>query len=299
MNVEIRGCKIKNTVSINEVVTISKQRFSDGYFFRGESHAFYEAVFVLSGKVGITAGKDVYVLSQGQMTLHRPGQFHAIWEEGGSGPEVIVLTFFAAPFPNINGYVYDLTPSLSEEIKGIYDRAYEVFDIEKVPNDLIQSLACSSGKMTVQDGFKIKGIKPDMEKEAFRFGKRLEIFFSEALEYLSAEVAEYSGRGSENYVRILSVIEDNIEKNLSVTELASLCKMSVPTLEKTVFRYLHSGAMAYYNILKLNKAHELLSDGRSVKETAFTLGYSNQNYFSSCFKKRFGYPPSEVKRLGS
>ncbi|MBO5045735.1 MAG: AraC family transcriptional regulator [Clostridia bacterium] len=33
----------------------------------------------------------------------------------------------------------------------------------------------------------------------------------------------------------------------------------------------------------------------SVKEVALTLGFSNQNYFSACFKKRTGVPLSMWK----
>jgi quercetin dioxygenase-like cupin family protein len=97
--ISVNGYKINNPISLTELFTVSKQRFDSGYFFGGESHSFYEVVCVLSGKVGITAEKNVYVLSQGQMTVHRPGEFHAIWEEGESKPELIIFTFSASPFP--------------------------------------------------------------------------------------------------------------------------------------------------------------------------------------------------------
>ena len=94
-----KGCKIQNPVSIGELFTFSKQKFSKNYSFKGESHNFYEAVCVLRGTVGITAGKKVYLLSKGQMTVHRPGEFHAIWEHSSSKPVSVILTFSAAPFP--------------------------------------------------------------------------------------------------------------------------------------------------------------------------------------------------------
>ena len=296
MSEALKGWKAKDPISVNELITISKQKFSGGYFFKGESHPFYEAVCVLNGRVGITAGKGVYVLSAGQMTLHRPGEFHAIWEEGGSKPEAIIFSFSAAPFPKLKGYVYELPPMLVREIKGIYDEAHRVFDIVPFPTEALSGLPESSGRTSISDGILIIGVKDGMDTAACRFVKRLEIFLSSALEELSEETSEYGGAGSENYTRILSVMEENIENNLTVTELARLCKMSVPTLEKTVFRYLHSGAMAYYNVLRMEKALGMLSSGESVKETALTLGYANQNYFSACFKKRYGIPPSEAKK---
>lgn len=287
---------LKDTLSVNELITMSKQKFSGGYFFKGESHPFYEAVCVLKGRVGITAGKRVYVLTPGQMMLHRPGEIHAIWEEGASKPESVIFSFSAAPFPNFKGCVYEISSKLMKEIKEIYDEANRVFDIRNFPEASHERFYGGNGKTMLSDGIIVSGIKEGMDAAACRFGKRLEIFLLNAIEAISEEAPEYVGKGSENYTRILSVMEDNIEKNLNATALAKLCGMSVPTLEKTVFRYLHSGAMAYYNVLRMGKAFSMLTSGKSVKETAFTLGYANQNYFSACFKKRYGFPPSDVKK---
>ena len=49
--------------------------------------------------------------------------------------------------------------------------------------------------------------------------------------------------------------------------------------------------MTYYNVLRMKKACEMLSEGKSVKETAFSLGFANQNYFSASFKKHYGLSP--------
>ena len=292
----VKGCAVKDPVSVTELYSFSKQRFSDGYFFNGESHDFFEAVCVLKGRVGITAGKKVYVLSAGQMTLHRPGLFHAIWEEGESKPESIIFSFAAAPFPKIRDYVYNLTPELIKEIKLIYDgvtdafemkRGYEVYDSPPKYQ--------STGKTKAEMGIWVTAVKDGRDADAATIVKRLEIFLLSALGKGSGDSVEYIGAGSESYTRILSVMEENLGNDITVSSLAALCDMSVPSLEKTVYRYLHCGAMAYYNILRLAKAHKYLAGGMSVKETALTLGYANQNYFSACFKKRYGYPPSAVK----
>ena len=43
---------------------------------------------------------------------------------------------------------------------------------------------------------------------------------------------------------------------------------------------------------------QLLESGRSVKEVAFLLGFSDQNYFSTVYRRHFGIPPSAVKGKG-
>ena len=296
MNAYIKGCAVKDPVSVTALYSFGKQKFSDGYFFNGESHDFYEAVCVLKGRVGITAGKRVYVLEAGQMTIHRPGQFHAIWEEGETRPESIIFSFSAVPFPKITDRIYELTGELVREIKCIYTGVTDAFTMKHGRELDNRPKFQSTGKTRTEKGICVTAGNEGREADAAALVKRLEIFLISALGRGKGENVEYSGAGSGNYTRILSVMEENINNNLSVSALAALCEMSVPALEKAVYRYLHCGAMAYYNVLRLHKAHKCLEGGMSVKETALTLGYANQNYFSACFKKRYGYPPSEVKR---
>ena len=49
--------------------------------------------------------------------------------------------------------------------------------------------------------------------------------------------------------------------------------------------------------IRLQKAKELLKGGRlSVKEIAFLCGFTEQNYFSKTFSKKYGCSPSEFRR---
>jgi len=47
---------------------------------------------------------------------------------------------------------------------------------------------------------------------------------------------------------------------------------------------------------KVSKARDLLSKGRSVKETAMELGYYDEFHFSKEFKRFYGQPPKAYKR---
>ncbi len=291
MNYPYVGCKINNTITVNELITMSKQQFSDGYFFKGESHNFYEVVCVLEGNVGITAGKNVFVLGAAQLAVHRPLEFHAIWEHGNSHPKCIIFSFSASLFPSIGPYIYNISDELIREIEDIYRQSNEIFLI--APSDAPS--AENTGKTEFDNGVAVTEIKSGMQNAACRFCKRLEIFLSEALDTHSDTEASQETPASENYARILEIMEERVDENITVSELARLCGMSVPLVEKTMYRYLRCGAMSYYNNLRMAKAHQLLLSGKSVKSVALTLNFSTQNYFSTSFKKHFGYSPSSLK----
>ena len=91
------------------------------------------------------------------------------------------------------------------------------------------------------------------------------------------------------------VLEKNIDKSLTVSELAALCRMSEINLKKLFSRYAGVGVIAYFNRLKMTRAVAMLKSGMSAKETAAALGFANQNYFSTVFKRIHGVPPSFYK----
>ena len=72
--------------------------------------------------------------------------------------------------------------------------------------------------------------------------------------------------------------------------------MSEINLQKTFSRYAGVGIMEYFNRIKMRKATELLVEGLSVKETALKLGFHDQNYFSTMFKRITGHTPSKIKQ---
>jgi len=55
------------------------------------------------------------------------------------------------------------------------------------------------------------------------------------------------------------------------------------------------GIMEYFNSIKMFRAQTLLKEGYTVKETALSLGFCDQNYFSTVFKRVMGKSPKELK----
>lgn len=267
-------CPIQETVRLSSLFTFFRKTYSLDFTFQGESHDFYEVVCVLDGKAGITAGKNVYTLSAGQMILYPPAEFHAIWSDYGSSPEILIFSFRAEKFPEIQDRIYALTPEQIEEIKALYSAAERAFVLEDINVREVQSA-------------------PEAEKIV----RRLEIFLLSVFDTGNGRAEQAHSRSGENYYHIVSVMEKNLEREMAADELAKQCGMSVPALEKTVKKYTGHGAMKYYNELKMRKATELLKDGKSVKEVALSLGFSDQNYFSLRYKKWAGVPPSTVGKI--
>ncbi len=79
----------------------------------------------------------------------------------------------------------------------------------------------------------------------------------------------------------------------SVSALARSCKVSVRTLERLFSLRMGESPYRYITRLRMERAQELLVGGKSVKETAYSLGYKRQNHFSRVFRVTYGCSPSE------
>lgn len=267
-------CPIENPLSIRSLFTFSRQKLDKDYIFKGEVHDFTEVVCITDGKVGITANKNVYVLSAGQMIVHPPQEFHAIWSTEGTSPEAIIFSFKADALPALPRQIFSLKTEELAKIRSIQREAESAFHI----------------------GAHSLRLRSNQSVRAAIIAKKLELFLIRAFSSDIQPQPEYTGRSAENYIKILSVMEENLGETLTTKELAALCNMSVPAMEKAVFRYLGCGAISYFNTMKIQKAKEMLSAGETVKETALALGFANQNYFSSRFKSAVGVPPSHWRK---
>ena len=90
----------------------------------------------------------------------------------------------------------------------------------------------------------------------------------------------------------LSYIEQNINSELKVSELASLTYLSAGHFRKVFKDSTGLTPMEYINTLRVSKAVQHLKEGKcTVAEVAELVGISDPNYFTRLFKKVTGHTP--------
>lgn len=245
-----------------------------GYFYNGESHDFWEAVFILKGKAGITAGETVYTLGEGQMIFHPPGEFHRLWNEGDDFLRIAIVSFGADVFPIDRHRIYS-------------------FDDEKAVFSAVRGLR----RVFELDGIFVVGLKESAaESEVQRAVVELERLFLDILDQnIEGEENIKKDRLSQLYSKAISVMKSDMGERMSAEQIAARCGMSVSTLQKLFCRYTGMGMMKYYEGVRMQYAKTLLDNGYFVKEVAFALGYKDRNYFSTAYKRYYGNSPAERK----
>ncbi len=237
--------------------------FGESYDFLGEVHSFYELVYVLSGTVGITAGDKVYSLSAGQCLLHPPNEFHRIRSEKGSEPHVLNLSFHSSSMPQQEGRIF--APGLKKE--------EELMDIS----------------LQVREGLRQSSAEK-LNEQRLRLERWLIVVMKNASDSGAVESS-----AALRYSEIVNVLQVHLHESLSAEEIARLCSMSLSNLKKVFTKYAGMGVSRYFTEMKMRRAVELLQSGKRVGEVAAALGYTDQNYFSTAFRRVMGAPPGQYR----
>ena len=247
-----------------------------GYYYTGESHDFFEVVFVLKGRIKATAGENVYELSEGNMILHPPGEFHRIINESDSSVRIGIVSF-NADFLSLDRHLICKFEDTSEIVKVIHN----IRKAFKTNNIFIDGINENSDKINAQIAI------GELERTILKI-------IGVPSQSRQIENSKQD-RTSELYSHAVAIMKRNISVRLSAREIAELCGVSISSLQKTFSRYAGVGVMKYYEQIRMQKARELLLGGASVQATAISLGYDDINYFSAAYKRFYGHSPRNDK----
>lgn len=273
MKKTMKGCVVDKCIRLTSVFTIFEAIYQEDYYFGGETHDFWEFVCVLDGVLGVTAGEDVFLLERGQAVLHKPMEFHRLWAERKTRPHIAVISFAADVMPDMKERRFALKEEELDTLSKLMQARDDIFEVEQ--------------------GLLIHKIKAGAEIEAHRYVAQFEMLLLKALQENTSTVLPYVSSGAENYRKIVQILEEHLEERLTLGKVAELCQMSEAAVKKTFSRYAGIGLMTYFNQIKIRRAIRLLEEGKSVSQTAQMLGFADQNYFSTVFKRVTGSAPTK------
>ena len=238
--------------------------------FEGHRHEEREFKYIFSGQLEVTYDNTVISLSARDAMLTEPGIFHrerTLTEDC----DYLVLQFSCEDFSGGEGAVVRrlsdweqrlcrlLCDRLSTELRANEWRSELLESVTPAPLRLLEALLLSVTS-TPQES------KPAESRQA-------------AL-----------------YHRAVDLMRADLSHHLTIGEISHALGVS-PTLLKSVFtEYTGHGVQAHYLGLRLEAACLLLSAGHAVAEVAERLGFSSPSYFSQCFLRECGCPPSKYRK---
>lgn len=96
--------------------------------------------------------------------------------------------------------------------------------------------------------------------------------------------------------RSIYYMNENINKNLTVQEIASFVNYSPSYFYRKFMQEIGIAPMTYFTKMKINKAYGLLKDtDLKINQIATLLGYTDPLYFSRVFSKEAGVSPQQYR----
>ena len=105
------------------------------------------------------------------------------------------------------------------------------------------------------------------------------------------------GVSHESLIKVAQLMEENIERPLSLDEIATATGLSRRQIERLFKRHLNCVPKRYYLQMRLRRARELLlQTSMPIIDITTACGFQSPPHFSRCYRAQFGCPPSAERQ---
>lgn len=280
--------KLKRSINIEAIITLHYFEYMKNFEFKGESHNFWEFLYVDKGTVAIRADDNWTTLNTGDIIFHQPNEFHAIKSIGKDSPNLVVMSFTSD------------SPAMSFFIQ-------KSFTLSMEERSIISKII-TEGRHTLATPMHIPSIEQVQLREDAPFGSQqmillyLELFLitlirehreNSATSDPHTSSPEKESAEHERINEILKYMEFHICEKLTVKDICDAFSISRSALQSLFHEQLDCGVIDYFNQMKIQRAKDIICDGSmNLTEIAYFLSYSSLPYFSKQFRIATGMSPS-------
>ena len=282
----------ENVIQIQKLITIFYMEFSKDFHYEGERHDFWEMVYIDKGEMICTADKKQFVLKGGELTFHKPNEFHNLSGNQTTAPNVSIITFEckSKAMKNFEGKIFKLNAEEKALLSLLFSEGLSAFQLKDKYNPLLQSLE----KIENAPFGSSQSTKNLLEIFLIRLFRNQDVLPKQTRFHYKVNGVDIPYEVKE----ILDVLEQNIHGKITVADVAKALGKSESTIKNLFSSYPHSkGIIHYYNQLKIEEAKALIREGKyNFTQIAELLHFDTPQYFSSCFKRFTKMSPLEYKK---
>ena len=280
---------LRSVLEVDELISLHYFEYVKDFQGVGESHDFWELVYVDYGEVQASTGSKLHRLSQGDMVFHQPMEMHNVYATGDFANVFIIsfeckspaMEFFSKKVLHLSRRERDLVAQLWQEGQQLFAAPYDIMD---------------------QTQLVIRGDAPFGQEQVVKNLLELLLIHLISSNTLpqTEPVTDTRGR-RQNEKRLVEAISDilnqNLYRSITLDEICSQVSFSKSYVEKVFKEHTGDGIIKYFNKLKVAEAKRLISEGKyRYTEIAEMLGFGSIHYFSRTFKLHTNMTPSGYEK---
>ena len=249
--------------------TYSSDNFVSGLVLDRHCHLQHELIFIFDGEITVNVEGENRLVRSNMLIAVEPLKYHTVMVNDGGLYDRFIIRFDISVVP--------------ESIRADFIAA-----IKKDPVAYSKEISRAIGKM--------REIYESESKEKFR--PLLESCFTQICYAFALKQYEAGGAPLTTPLvsKIISYINDNLTKKITLEKLAAAMFLSVSTVCHVFKKEMNITVKQYILQKKLSYAEELMRSGHTAILASQTIGYYNYVNFYNAYKKLFGKAPSISER---
>jgi len=281
------GTEMRQDIVVDQVYTIHYFEYAKDFYFPGEAHDFWEFLYVDTGVVEVEAGEDQHTLFKGDMIFHRPGEFHRLWANGKTAPNLVVISYScSSPAARwFDGKILRIGEDERNLLAHLIHEAQRAFSS---PLDDPQSKGLARHD---EPPFGCENmIKLHLEELLIRLVRRDADVSLPAK--ISTSIEQRTKEGAFN--KVVNYLEDNMANQFHLDDICRATGYSRSYLYQIFHERTGRSVMEYHKLVKLERAKQMIREGvYNFTQICDILSFTSSQYFSKLFKRHTGMTPSE------
>lgn len=235
-------------------------------------HKNIEIILITDGKGFIHHGTDEIALKKGDITIISANVMHRLYSSGDFKFYYFIIDerFWLENGIDVNKYSFERKVTDSK-LNSLYLAVAEKYEKKNSIGDALSVPALRAAVLNFLCYILAHYAQPVTEKKT-----------------VSA---------SDEYIKCaITYLGEHYTEDVTLEEIAAYCGVSRFHLAREFKNRTGQTVFEYINMLRCKKATMMLSEGKSVTETAYACGYESLSYFSRVYRNRMGTSPSSIKQ---
>ena len=275
---------LNNIITVKRIVSVHYMELSADFVYSGESHDFWELMYVVSGQTVRRGGEREYPMGEGDVIFHKPGEFHSMRCDGIHPVTVLIISFdcHSAAMTLFGERLIHIPEELRPHLGQIMEEAMESFVIGETP--LVPKIDAPIGSQQM--------LRCSLET----FLIRLIRLIGGTAKSAPAFITTGTEPGDRLVNAVIEYLTEHLGESVTLTELSERLHYSKSRICHTFREKTGSSVKQYFIRAKLEEAKRLLdSEDLSVAEVSERLSFESPSHFSKAFRRVVGLPPSAYR----